>query len=133
MYLEKTIEEKLCLFEEHLLETNRGFNFYIDWSNIIGLNCYAIELHALDSLIGRKEDFDHIFTMLLRRIPSVVKTFPFLFALSKAERDSVIRGKDSLQVVGTEIDSEDLQQYSFYVVEGLTDEQIQSYLMKRSE
>lgn len=129
MYLEKTIEEKLCLFEEHLLETNRGYNFYIDWSNIIGLDCYAIELHALDSLIGRKEDFDYVFTMLLRRIPSVVKTFPFLFALSKAERDSVISGKASLQVVGTEIDSEDLQQYKFHAARSFTDEQIQSYLV----
>lgn len=129
MYLEKTIEEKMRLFEEHLLETNRGFNFYIDWSNVAGLDCYTIELHALDSLIGKKEDFNNIFTTLLRRIPSVVKTFPFLFALSKAERDGVIKGKNSLQVVGTEIDSEDLQQYTFHASKSLTDEQIQSYLI----
>ena len=128
MYLKKTIEEKIELFEEHLLETNRGFNFYVDWNNVIGLDCYTIELHALDALIDRKEDFDSIFTALLQRVPSVIKTFPFLFALSKAERENVTNGFDSLQVVGTEIDSEDLQQYSFHTVEILTDEQIRRYL-----
>ena len=68
MYLEKTTEERLRLFEEHLLETNRGFNFYIDWDNVAGLVRYAIELHALDSLIGRKEDFDDVFFALLPRL-----------------------------------------------------------------
>ena len=128
MYLEKTLEEKLHLFEEHLLETNRGFNFYVDWNNVIGLDCYTIELHALDSLIGRKEDFDYMFTTLLHRVPSVVKTFPFLFALSKAERESVTSGEGYLQVVGTEIDSEDLQQYTFHAAESFTEEQVHSYL-----
>lgn len=129
MYLEKTIEEKLRLFEEHLLETNRGFNFYVDWSNVVGLGCYTIELHALDSLIGRKDDFDSVFTTLLHRVPSVVKTFPFLFALSKAERESVTSSKGSLQVVGTEIDSEDLQKYNFHAHECFSEEQIQRYLV----
>lgn len=128
MYLEKTIEEKIELFEEHLLDTNRGFNFYVDWSNVVGLNCYTIELHALDALIGKKEDFNSIFTALLQRIPSVIKTFPFLFALSKAERENVTNGLGSLQVVGTEIDSADLQQYCFNSVEILTDEEIRRYL-----
>lgn len=128
MYIEKTIEEKLELFEEHLLETNRGFNFYVDWSNVIGLDGYTIELHALDALIGRKEDFNSMFNALLKRIPSVVKTFPFLFALAKAERENVTNGLGSLQVVGTEIDSEDLQQYNFRAVEMLTEEQIKCYL-----
>ena len=34
MYLNAGIEEKIKLFEEHLLETNRGFNFYVDWRNV---------------------------------------------------------------------------------------------------
>lgn len=112
-----------------MLETNRGFNFYVDWDNVVGLDSYTIELHALDSLIGRKEDFERVFTTLLHRVPSVVKTFPFLFALSKAERDSVITSKGFLQVVGTEIDSEDLQRYTFHVAESFTDEQIRNYLV----
>lgn len=128
MYLEKTMEEKIEMFEQHLLETNRGFNFYVDWSNVVGLDCFNVELHALDALIGRNDDFDAMFFTLLQRVPSVVRTFPFLFALSKAEREEVTKGNGSLQVVGTEIDSEDLQQYGFQAVQGFTDEQIQRYL-----
>lgn len=124
MYIDKTVEEKIKLFEEHLLETNRGFNFYVDWTNVAGFDCYTVELHSLDALIGRKNDFDAIFKSLLQRVPSVVKTFPFLFALSKAERESVTKSDCSLKVVGTEIDSDDLQQYNFKVGERLTETQI---------
>lgn len=128
MYIDKTVEEKIKLFEEHLLETNRGFNFYVDWTNVAGFDCYTVELHSLDALIGRKNDFDAIFKTLLQRVPSVVKTFPFLFALSKAERESVTKSDCSLKVVGTEIDSDDLQQYNFKVDERLTETQILRYL-----
>ena len=113
MYLDKTIEEKLELFEEHLLETNRGFNFYVDWRNVAGLDRYSIQLHAMDALIGRRDDFDEKFIELLHTTPSVVTVFPLLFALSKAERESIIGGADRLQVIGTELDSEDLQSYCF--------------------
>lgn len=50
MYLEKTIDEKLEMFKEHLLETNRGFNFYVDWNNVNVLDCYVIELHLKNKL-----------------------------------------------------------------------------------
>ena len=129
MYLHSTVEEKVKFFEEHLLETNRGFNFYIDWSNITGLDKYDIELHALDSLIGKTEDFDLIFTTLLKRLPSVVKTFPYLFALSKSERATIVDGKGVLQVIGTDLDNnEDIKYYSFKFENSLEDEQIKNYL-----
>lgn len=128
MYLDLTIDEKISLFEEKLLETNRGFNFYVDWSNITGLDRYAIELHALDSLIGKQSDFDNTFIELLTKIPSVVRVFPFLFALSKAERESVTYGTGVLQIVGTEIDSSDMQYYSFYFKDNLSTAQISKYL-----
>ena len=114
MYLDLTIEEKIEAFEENLLETNRGFNFYVDWSNVTGLNKYEIELHALDSLIGKQDDFDTIFIELLSKMPSVVQVFPFLFALSKTERKNVSTKNGKLRIGGTELDSEDSQQYSFY-------------------
>lgn len=126
MYINKTVEEKIKLFEEHLLETNRGFNFYM--TNVAGFDRYTVELHSLDALIGRKNDFDTIFKSLLQRVPSVVKTFPFLFALSKAERESVTKRDCPLQVVGTEIDSNDLRLYNFKAVERLTETQILRYL-----
>lgn len=129
MYLDSTIEEKIKLFEEKLLETNRGFNFYVDWNNITGLDKYDIELHALDSLIGKKEDFNETFIQLLTKIPSVVRVFPFLFALSKAERESITYGRGVLPVVGTEIDSKDTQYYRFNFKDNLLPAQISNYLI----
>lgn len=128
MFLDKTIEEKLKLFEEDLLETNRGFNFYVDWRNVTGLDRYSIQLHAMDALIGRHDNFDEKFIELLHTTPSVVTVFPLLFALSKAERESVISGADRLQVIGTELDSEDLQNYSFAPKKAWSDAEVQNYL-----
>lgn len=128
MYLDKTIEEKIELFEEHLLETNRGFNFYVDWRNVAGLDKFTIELHALDALIGKKDDFDMVFFSLLKKIPSVVKVFPLLFALSKLERENVTSEKGVLKVVGTELDSADMQYFNFCAKNELRDEQIKNYL-----
>lgn len=118
----------LEIFKNNLLETNRGFNFYVDWKNILGLEKYDIELHALDSLIGKKDDFDSTFKDLLAKIPTVVTVFPYLFALSKKERESVISGKTELKVVGVELDSEDLQKFSFKPQKQYTESQINEYL-----
>ncbi|MGN0765558.1 MAG: type II restriction endonuclease [Christensenellales bacterium] len=128
MYLDKSIEEKIAMFEEHLLETNRGFNYYVDWTNVAGFNKYNIELHALDALIGKKEDFDKTFVELLIRIPTVVNVFPFLFALSKNERKKVTKNEGRLRIVGTELDSEDSQQYTFYCNGKLEKYEIENYL-----
>ena len=129
MYLNAGIEEKIKLFEEHLLETNRGFNFYVDWRNVSGIAKYEIELHALDVLIGKKIDaeFTNQFFELLRKLPSVVKTFPYLFALSKAEREFVTTS-GQLKIVGTELDSPDLQSYSFNTINGISAKQANEYL-----
>lgn len=131
MYLDKTKEELTELFEQNLLSTNRGFNYYVDWGNITGYQDYICELNAMDSLIGRKEDFDHIFKMLLERMPSVVETFPFLFALSKAERSELKKNNKKFKVIGTEIDSDDLQEFDFSKEKskhGLTSNDIAIYL-----
>ena len=128
MYSEKTIAEKVELFEKNLLKTNRGFNFYVDWSNITGFDEYSIELHAMDALIGKKDDFDEIFLSLLDKIPSVVKTFPLLFALSKSEREAYTKTDKSLKIVGTEIDSSDMQCYNFRPHSSLSKAHKQEYL-----
>ena len=128
MYIEKTPEEKAKIFEENLLKTNRGFNFYVDWSNITGFEQYSIELHAMDVLIGKKDDFDEIFLSLLDKIPSVVKTFPLLFALSKAEREIYTKTEKSLAIIGTEIDSSDMQYYNFKDCASLSEPNKKLYL-----
>ncbi len=130
-YINKTTDELIEIFEENLLETNRGFNFYIDWDNIAGLDDYIIEFHSMDALINCHENFDNMFLNLLQKVPTVIKTFPFLFALAKAERDKMISGKTDLKVIGSEIDSEDVQEFSFKYtsdMNGLTIEQRYRYL-----
>ena len=120
--------KKLEMFKDNLLETNRGFNFYVDWSNVTGLSKYDIELHSLDALIGKKEDFDNIFQGLLTKIPTVVEVFPYLFALSKKEREAITLGKAELKVVGVNLDSKDLQKFSFKSQKQFTEIQIKEYL-----
>ena len=113
MFIEKSIEELSSIFEDNLLETNRGYNYYIDWSNISGYKKYNIEIHALDSLIGKDDDeFYEIFGELIRKVPSIIEVFPYLFALAKADADKVRKNK-MLKVIGSDIDSDDFQMYSF--------------------
>ena len=63
------------------------------------LNKYEIELNAIDTLIGKKEDFDEKFKELLEKLPKTVELFPFLFALSKKERKEVIKENNYLDII----------------------------------
>ena len=113
MYLEMDKIQIAEQFEEKLLDTNRGYNYYVDWSNITGYNKYSVELHAMGVLIHCEEEtFYEEFKNLLMKLPSVIELFPFLFALSKKERDMVIK-KAELKVIGSEIDSKDYEVYQF--------------------
>ena len=86
MYKKQNIDELSSTFENNLLDTNRGYNYYIDWTNIGGYQKYEIEIHAMDVLIGKNDDeFYDRFKELIIKIPSVIEVFPYLFALSKAE------------------------------------------------
>ena len=92
MYLSMSKEEIAKQFEANLLKTNRGYNYYVDWSNVSGLEEYKIEIHALDVLIRTPENnFKKQFFDLIKKLPTVISVFPFLFALGKTERDSVVR------------------------------------------
>ena len=113
MFLEMSKKEFTTRFEEGLLNTNRGYNYYVDWTNILGLKTYQIEIHALDILIRCEEsDFKNRFTELIQKLPNVIEVFPYLFALSKAERDSVVRN-GTLKILGSEIDSDDYGIFNF--------------------
>lgn len=129
-YLKLTKEELTKKFVENLLVTNRGFNFYVNWDNIDFYKNFDIELHAMNSLV-RCEDFDSTFKKLLKKLPTVVATFPYLFALSKSEREVIWKGKEKLIVVNTDIGKEDNLEYIFsikHLEKGLNDEQIEEYL-----
>ncbi len=128
MYFEKSVKERLDFFESQLIETNRGFNYYVNWENISDYQKYFVEIHALDCLIRKKDDFDCSFVELLKKIPSVVEVFPYLFALSKIERNEVRKEGVLLKIIGTEIDGEDVQRFNFCGQKNLSNEQIFEFL-----
>lgn len=132
MFTDKKPEEMAELFVSNLLDTNRGFNYYVDWNNINGYQKFLIEIHALDVLIGQKDDqqFEAIFKELLGKLPTTVATFPYLFALAKADRYMVWNSAYKLKIIGTELDDGDFKEYDFSLTTlrgNLTDEQIDLY------
>lgn len=89
--------EKVKIFVDSLLTTNRGYGFFVNWNNIKEATENSIELHAMDSLI-KCSDFKAKFYELLDKLPEVITTFPLLFALSKTERDKLKKGKTELEI-----------------------------------
>lgn len=87
-----SIEELSEKFVNNLVETNRGFNFYVDWNNAMDYKQFEIELNALNVLI-KCENIHDKFVELIKKVPTVVATFPLLFALSKVERKMFGQGK----------------------------------------
>lgn len=130
-YLKLRKEELVEKFVEKLLPTNRGFNFYVDWRNAKVYKNFEIELNAMNCLV-RNDNFDTCFRDLLKKLPSVVSTFPYLFALAKEERKKVWSGKEKLLVVNGVVGEEDYLEYSFSdknIKKGLTNEEIENQLL----
>ena len=50
MFLEKTKDELANIFMNNLVSTNRGYNYYVDWSNIKGYDDFAIEINGYKTL-----------------------------------------------------------------------------------
>ena len=99
MKLNKNIDELAEQFVENILETNRSFDVYVDWRNATHENFkeYDIELNALNTLIrnATKEKFYE----LVKKLPTVVCTFPLLIAVAKADRNKIVKGKKELVIV----------------------------------
>lgn len=107
-------EELVKIFTTNILSTNRGFNYYVDWSNIDGYQEFFVEIHAMDVLISCNENsFAEKFYTLVRKLPSVTLLFPYLFGLAKNERDKLYKGKDKLIIIQDELDKADHLIYSF--------------------
>ena len=101
-------------FVKNTLDTNRGYNYYVNWENIYDYERVSIELSAMDCLINLNDNsFKNRFTELLTKMPTVIFTFPYLFALAKQERGDLLRGSSKLKIIGSEIDSDDFQIHSF--------------------
>lgn len=130
MYLEMNKEELARQFEDNLLYTNRGYNYYVDWHNIRGYDKYSVEIHAMDVLIKCSEPLFYCkFRELLEKIPSVIEVFPYLFALAKIEREKVVWNGE-LKIIGAEIDCEDFETFNFNgnsLKDDLSEDNIQKY------
>lgn len=129
MYKNMNIDKLSEEFVNNLVETNRGFNFYVDWNNTLDYKRFEIELNAMNVLI-RCDDMHSKFVELVKKVPTVIATFPLLFALSKDERKNVWRGKNELKVVNEDLDEEDFYSYNFdiYLLKnGISDDSIEIY------
>lgn len=129
MYLEMNCNELSEIFVNNLLETNRGFDFYVNWKNANVYKDFEIELNAMNVLI-KSDNIKGKFYELAKKLPTFIATFPLLFALSKNERDEVWSGKNLLAVVGDEIGNDENLKFSFEVEklkQGLSKEEIEDY------
>lgn len=129
-FLNMTSEELAHIFIQNILPTNRGFNYYVDWNNITGYEDQLIEIHAMDILIGCKDNtnFKDRFTKLVSKLPQVICLFPFLFGLAKSEREKLYRGREELLIIQDELDGADHLTYSFSrKIKQLSNEDIEIY------
>ena len=129
MYLEMDYDKLSEIFVNNLLVTNRGFDFYVDWENAKAYKEFEIELNAMNVLI-KADNIKEKFFKLVEKVPTVIATFPLLFALSKNERTEVWKGKNLLAVVGDEIGNAENLKFSFEVEklkQGLSKQEIEDY------
>lgn len=129
-YLEAESSDLVKIFTKSLLETNRGFNFYVNWerpSRIISE--YNIELNTLNALVKNK-NYDEDFKKIVKKIPTVINVFPALFALSKNERENLKKGKDFFKLVNIDALEDDVIEYRFNIKdeEPLNEYEIDKYL-----
>ncbi len=121
--------ELIEMFVNNLVETNRGFSFYVNWNNVKAYEEFDVELNAMNVLI-RAENIKQKFYELAQKLPSFIATFPLLFALSKKEREENWQGDCTLSIVNTNVGENDYLRYSFskeIFTHKLTDEQIENY------
>ncbi len=128
-YLNIKPEELEKLFTGNLLATNRGFNYYVDWTNIDGYQEFLVEIHAMDILIRCDDDsFEDKFYTLVKKLPTVILLLPYLFGLAKNEREILYKDNGKLVVIQDELDKEDHLVYSFSkALNKLSDEDIETY------
>jgi type II restriction enzyme len=130
-YKEMDIDEISSIFVDNLVETNRGFDFYVNWDNATDYKILEIELNAMNVLI-KSDDIEKKFYDLAKKIPTFIATFPLLFALSKTERQDVWSGKNDLSIVNEQLDGDDNYKYSFKIEDlkkGLTEDEIANYYL----
>jgi len=90
------IDLLLDLFYNNLVDTNRSFDFFVNWEKIyLNFERFRIELNILNSLIGNIK-FDETLKKILSNYPNILPVIPLLLAI----RDSsfyVINDMNSLE------------------------------------
>ena len=79
MYLEMDYNKLSEIFVNNLLETNRGFDFYVNWENAKAYKEFEIELNAMNVLIRAdniKEKFYKL-VELVQIIKELIDTYTF--------------------------------------------------------
>lgn len=115
----KEPEEIVKYFQETLVPTNRGHNFFVDWSKVEErIKDSKIELNIMNSLIGSKE-FNADLRKLLKEYPKVMPIIPILLA---------IRDLD-FKVINNFLDRDvDFIHYDFSKTESLEKDEIEKVL-----
>ena len=123
-------KERVKLFTDNVLYTNRGFNYYVDWSNIDGYQEFQVEIHALDVLIRCNDEvFYKKFSDLIIKLPTVILLFPYLFGLAKSEREKLYKGRENLILIQEELDKNDYLEFKFSktAIKELKEDDIRTY------
>lgn len=77
----KNLEETIERFHETIVDTNRGYKFFVDWGKVERhIRKYKIEFSILDTLVGSR-DFDNELRNILRKYPEVLPVIPILIAV----------------------------------------------------
>lgn len=129
MFLDKSKEELMEVFLQNLLPTNRSYDYYINWNNINGTEDFLVEIHAIDILIGCKDDNEFYlkFYNLLSKLPTTICLFPLLFGLSKADRKKLYNGFGKL-IIFQDVDDYNVLEHGFPTnVKNLTTDEIKVY------
>ncbi len=76
-----SLEAVINKFYDTLIDTNRGYNFFVDWDKVKRhVEKYKIEFNILNTLIG-SENIDTDLRKILTEYPQVVPAIPILLAI----------------------------------------------------
>lgn len=76
-----SLEELEEEFYRVLIDTNRSYNFFVDWEKVrSNVDRFNVEINILNSLIGSK-NIALDFSKLLKKYPEVIEVIPIIIAL----------------------------------------------------
>lgn len=94
IYEPSTINNIFDVFLSSLIDTNRGFNFFVDWGKVNkNIGDMESEISLLSSLSNSK-DIEQEFRALIEKYPKVIKVLPLLVA-ERNKNIKVIEAIDS--------------------------------------